>query len=146
FLFSPALGIVLRLNPKQDAVSEIIVPGKGITLVDAPKEICRDDASSRGFQNLSPCQRRVCRLGRCAASETASISNDSASARTISNSDGSISSERSRASPTKVIACQILSTRLSFCSSSIGMVITPSGDEFRAPQSTFGSFIISSLG
>jgi len=123
--FLLVLGAVLPSNLKQDAVFDIMVPGKGITLVDALQETCGDGASWAAFQNLSPPHRRVGWAGRCAASETAPISSDSASARTNSSSDGSISSERSRTSPTSVIACQILSRRQSFCSLSIGMIITP---------------------
>src|SRR5271166_1412495 len=117
-----------------------MVPGKGITLVEALQETCRGGVLSAAFQNLSPRRCRTGRPGRCAASETASISSDSASARTNSSSDGSISSERSRTSPTSVIACQILSTRPSFCSLSIGMIITHSGAH-RAVNSTSESLL-----
>jgi hypothetical protein len=75
-----------------------------------------------GFQNLSPRRLRVGPPGRCDTSETAPIRSASASASTVSSSAVSISSERSRTSLTSVIACQILSTRPSFCSLSIGMI------------------------
>src|SRR3974390_2582829 len=107
--FLPKLGPVLPSNLKQDAAFDIIVPGKGTTLVDLLQGKSGDGVSSADFQNLSPRCFRAGRPGRCAASETALIRSDSASARTNSSSDGSISSERSRTSPTSVIASQILS-------------------------------------
>jgi hypothetical protein len=139
--FLPVLSAVLRSNSKQEAAFDIMVPGKGITLVDALQETCRDGVSRAAFQNLSRRRGRAGRPGPCAASETASISSDSASASTNSSSDGSISSDRSRTSPTRVIACQILSKRPSFCSLSIGMIITPISGGLRAVNSTSESLL-----
>src|SRR5205807_9920 len=71
---------------------EIIVPGKGITL--GPRlETSPEGTSWAVFQNL---RLGRCWLmgspGRCTAPDTTATRRDSASARTVSSSDGSISS------------------------------------------------------
>src|SRR5438128_6496790 len=116
----PALGTAPSSKLEEEDF-DVVGPGKGITLVDPLLGMQLDGVSRAAFQNHSPRSWRIDLSGRRAASETAPIRSDSASPRTISSSAEAISSERSRTSPTKAIACQILSRKPSFCSRSIAM-------------------------